>query len=67
MSDDNRTILVDRGGGGSGAAIVAILVILVLVVAGWYFLAGPGAGRTTQNSQTDINVNLPSVQVPRAS
>jgi len=65
---DNRTILVDRGGGGSGAAIVAILVILVLVVAGWYFLMGPGAGApTTQDNSTDINVNLPSVQVPKAS
>ena len=64
---DNRTILVDRGGGGSGATIVAILVILILVVAGWYFLAGPGAGSTTQDTRTDINVNLPSVQVPQAS
>src|SRR5688500_13601384 len=68
MSDDNRTVIVDRGGGGSGAAIVAILVILVLVVAGWYFLAGPGAGgTTTQDTRTDINVNLPSIQAPQAS
>ena len=63
---DNRTVIVDRGGGGSGATIVAIIVILLLVVAGWYFFVGPGAG--TQSSQrTDINVNLPSIQVPKAS
>ena len=42
-------------------------MILILVVAGWYFLAGPGAGGTTQDTDTDVNVNLPSVQVPQAS
>jgi hypothetical protein len=67
MMSDDRTVLVDRGGGGSGAAIVAILVILVLVIAGWWFLAGPGATGTRQDTQNDINVNLPSVQVPQAS
>ena len=63
---DNRTVIVDRGGGGSGATIVAILVILVLVVAGWWFFAGPGSG-TQSSSRTDINVNLPSIQAPKAS
>ena len=58
---ENRTVVVDGGGGGN-TAIVAIVVILVLVVAGWYFLFGPGTG---SQSTTDVNVNLPSVEVPQ--
>jgi hypothetical protein len=55
-------VVVERGGGG-GTAIVAILVILILVVGGWYFLFGPGAG--SQTGDTNIDVNLPSVEVPQ--
>lgn len=58
----NPTVVVDKGGGG-GTAIVAIIVILILVVAGWYFLFGPGAA--SQSGDTNINVNLPSVEVPQ--
>lgn len=61
---DNHTVVVDRGGGG-GATIVAIIVILILVVAGWYFLLGPGAG--TQSGDTDVNINLPSLEIPAAT
>jgi cbb3-type cytochrome oxidase subunit 3 len=57
----NGPVIVERGGGG-GTAIVAILVILILVVAGWYFLFGPGA---RPSGDTNINVNLPSVEVPQ--
>jgi hypothetical protein len=54
-------VIVERGGGG-GTAIVAIVVILILVVGGWYFLFGPGAA--APSGDTDINVNLPSIEVP---
>jgi predicted metalloprotease len=55
-------VIVERGGGG-GTAIVAIIVILILVVAGWYFLFGPGAG-TQSGGDTNIDVNLPTIEVP---
>lgn len=64
MSDD-RTVIVDRGGGGA-TAIVAIVVIVLLAVAAWYFLLGPGAG-TQSGGDTQIDVNLPSVEVPAPS
>jgi hypothetical protein len=64
---DNKTVIVGDGSGGSGAAIIAIVVILLLVIAGWYFLAGPGATPQSSQNRTDINVNVPSIQVPRAS
>ena len=54
-------VIVERGGGG-GTAIVAIVVILILVLAGWYFLLGPGAG--SQSGDTNIDVNLPSLEAP---
>ena len=62
---DNKTVIVERGGGG-GATIVAVVVILILLVAGWYFLLGPGAG-AQPSGDTNINVNLPSVELPAAS
>ena len=62
---DNRTVVVGDGG-GSGTAIVAIIVVLILAVAAWYFFAGPGMG-TQSSERTDINVNLPSIQVPQPS
>lgn len=61
---DNKPVIVERGGGSNTTAIVALVVILVLVVAGWYFLLGPGAGK---NPSVDVNVNLPSIQIPGPS
>jgi hypothetical protein len=61
---DNKPVIVERGGGSNTTAIVALVVILVLVVAGWYFLLGPGANK---GGSIDVNVNLPSLQVPGAS
>jgi len=54
-------VIVEKDGGGN-TAIVAIIVILVLVVAGWYFLLGPGAGG--QSGDTNVNVTVPSLEVP---
>jgi hypothetical protein len=64
MADDH-TVVVERGGGGA-TAILAIVVILLLAVGAWYFLLGPGSANRSGGS-TDINVNLPSVEVPAAS
>jgi len=61
---DNKTVVVG-GGGGSATAIVGILVILIVVIAGWYFLMGPGAG--SKDTNVDVNINLPSLEVPKAS
>ncbi|MEO7663722.1 MAG: hypothetical protein ABIV26_01240 [Candidatus Limnocylindrales bacterium] len=65
MSED-RTVIVDRGGGGGSTAIVAIVVIVLLAVAAWWFFMGPGAG-TQSSGDTNIDVNLPSIQVPAAT
>lgn len=67
MSDNKTVIVGDGSGGGSGAAIAAIVVILLLVIAAWYFFAGPGAGTQANQSRTDINVNVPSIQAPKPS
>lgn len=60
---ERNTVVVDGGGGSSSTAIVAIIVLVLLVVAGWWFFFGPGAG--SQSGDTDVNVNLPSIQVPQ--
>ncbi|MGH2407682.1 MAG: hypothetical protein ACRDF7_06365 [Candidatus Limnocylindrales bacterium] len=59
---ENQPVIIERSG-GNNTAIVALVVILVLVVVGWFFLFGPGANKGT----IDVNVNLPSVQVPGAT
>lgn len=64
MSDD-RTVVVNSGGGGA-TAIIAIVVIVLLAIGAWYFLLGPGAG-SQSGGDTQIDVNLPSVEVPAAS
>ena len=60
MSDQRETIVVKDGGSNAGVllAIVAIIIVLAL---GWYFLMGPGAGSTTQPTDVNVNVELPSV------
>ena len=60
---DNKPVIIERGGGTNTTAIVALVVILVLVFAGWYFLIGPGA----KKGSIDVNVNLPSIQIPGAT
>lgn len=61
---DNKTVVVG-GGGGSATAIIGIIVILIVVIAGWYFLIGPGAG--SKDTNLDININVPSLEVPQSS
>ena len=63
MSDD-RTVVVNGGGGST--AIVAIVVIILLAAVAWFFLFGPGAGNQS-GGDTNIDVNLPSVNLPAPS
>ena len=65
MTDRNSTVVVKDGGTNSGL-ILGIVAILIVVAAVWFFAIGPGAGTTTPGD-VDINVNLPSIEVPAAS
>jgi hypothetical protein len=56
-------VVVESGGGSGNTAIVAIVVILILVIAGWYFLFGPGAG-SQSGGDTNIDVNVPTLEAP---
>lgn len=64
MSED-RTVVVDRGGGGGSTAIVAIVVIVLLAIAAWWFFMGPGVG--SQGSDVNVDVNLPTLEVPTST
>lgn len=61
---DNKTVVVG-GGGSSATAILGIIVILIVVAAGWYFLIGPGAG--SKGTNVDVNINVPTLEVPKAT
>jgi hypothetical protein len=63
MSDPN-TVIVKDGGSNTGV-ILGIIAIIIVLALGWYFLMGPGAG-TSQPSDVNVDVNLPSV-APAAS
>ena len=59
MSDPN-TVIVKDGGSNTGV-ILGIIAIIIVLALGWYFLMGPGAGSTTQQNDTNVTVELPSV------
>jgi hypothetical protein len=59
MSDPNNVIVKD--GGSSTGVILGIIAIIIVLALGWYFLMGPGAGTTSQPSDVNVNVELPSV------
>ena len=65
MSDQHDTIVVKEGGSSAGV-IVGIIALILVLGAGWYFLLGPGAGSTSQPTDINVNVELPSV-APDAS
>ena len=62
---DRDTIVVKDGGSNTGV-ILGIIAIIIVLALGWYFLMGPGAGTTSQPSNINVNVQLPSV-APNAS
>ena len=59
---DHDTVVV-KDGGSSAGLILGIIAIVIVLALGWYFLMGPGAGSTSNNSSNDTNINveLPSV------
>ncbi|MDO8483989.1 MAG: hypothetical protein Q7S35_03495 [Candidatus Limnocylindrales bacterium] len=65
MTDRNSTVVVKDGGSSSGM-ILGIVAIIIVLAAIWFFALGPGAGTTTPGD-TNINVNLPSIEVPAPS
>jgi hypothetical protein len=65
MSDQHDTVVVKEGGSSTGV-IVGIIALILVLGAGWYFLLGPGAGSTSQPTDVNVNVELPSV-APDAS
>ena len=63
--NDRDTVVVRDSDSGMGL-ILGVIAIIVLVAAVWFFLMGPGAG-TQSGEDTNVDVNLPSVEVPAAS
>jgi hypothetical protein len=65
---DRNTVVVKDGSGGSSTGVLLGVVLIILVLAGiWYFALGPGAGSSGSNPDTNINVNLPSLEIPAPS
>ena len=60
MTDHHDTVVVKDGGSNTGM-ILGIIAIIIVLALGWYFLMGPGAGSTSQPSDINVNVELPSV------
>ena len=60
MSDNHDTVVVERGGSGLGV-IVGIVVIALLLVGFWYFALGPGKSGTSQPTDINVNIEVPSV------
>ena len=59
MSDPN-TVVVKDGGSNTGV-ILGIIAIIIVLALGWYFLMGPGASTSSQPTDINVNVQLPSV------
>ena len=61
MADDyDRDTVVVREEGSSAGMILGILAIIIVLAGLWYFAMGPGAGGTTQESNPDVNVEVPA-------
>ncbi len=63
MSDPHydRDTVVVRDGGSSTGMILGIIAVIIVLAGAWYFLAGPGAGTTSNPSDVNVDVTLPSV------
>lgn len=68
MSDQHhdRDTVVVRDGGSSTGMILGIIAVIIVLAGAWYFLAGPGANTTSNPSDVNVDVNLPSL-APAAS
>jgi hypothetical protein len=66
MSEQHDTVVVKEGGSNAGVILGFVAIIIVLAL-GWYFLMGPGASTNTQTNDTNVTVELPSVEAPAPS
>ena len=63
MSDphtDHDTVVVNEGGSSTGL-ILGIIAVIIVLAGAWYFLAGPGANTTSNPTDVNVDVTLPSV------
>lgn len=63
-TDRSTVVVTESGRGSSAGVIVGILVVIVVLAAIWFFALRPGSGGS---NDLNINVNLPSLEVPAAS
>lgn len=62
---DHDTVVV-RDGGSSSGLILGIIAVIIVLAGAWYFLMGPGASSTSNPSNINVDVNLPTL-APAAS
>lgn len=62
---DRETVVVKDGGSSSGL-ILGIIAVIIVLAGAWYFLMGPGASSTSNPSNINVDVNLPTL-APAAS
>ena len=68
MTDRDTVVVTDGGGSNSSGIILGVVVIILVLVGIWFFLlGGPGGGTQTTNPDVNVDVNLPSVEVPAPS
>ena len=69
MTQDRETVVVTDGGGGnsSSGVILGIVVIILVLVGIWFFLLGGPNGNSKGGTDVNIDVNLPSIEVPAPS
>ena len=63
MSDQHhdRDTVVVRDGGSSTGMILGIIAVIIVLAGAWYFLVGPGASTTSNPTDINVDVTLPSV------
>jgi hypothetical protein len=65
--DTRETVVVTDGGRSSSSGVILGVIVIILVLVGiWFFLLG-GPGGKTSNGDVNINVNLPSIEIPAPS
>ncbi len=59
---DREVIVTNRGGSGMGI-IVGVIALLAIVAVLWFAL-GPGLGKSGSSVHVNINVPVPSINLP---
>ena len=62
---DRDTVVVPDGGSSTGL-ILGIIAVIIVLAGAWYFLMGPGANTSSNPSNINVDVTLPSA-APAAS